>query len=239
MPNLIDDLSALTQDDVERIERVTMRWLFQAVVDFGREPVTIFANSPDAPKDVAEDVTREVLDRLTGYNIQQRVFGNVDYKKARYIVLPDQVVRQALFVDSKAEKSAVNARLQMSEISIRVKQVSQGQPIDMPGKIRPFERFNGEEFLSTTMLVHYHYDKDSSGHYILHRATLCAIPNGRLQGRYNPTASDTIWLAGPHAPKRGEEFRVRLGFKRLQKKAAWRVQLVMYDGGAPAAIWRE
>lgn len=29
MPNLIDDLSALTQDDVERIERVTMRWLFQ------------------------------------------------------------------------------------------------------------------------------------------------------------------------------------------------------------------
>jgi len=58
MADLISDLSSLTADDIERIERLTMRWLFQAVVDFGIEPVTIFRNSPDAVKDVAEDVTR-------------------------------------------------------------------------------------------------------------------------------------------------------------------------------------
>lgn len=239
MSNLIDDLSALTQDDVERIERVTMRWLFQAVIDFNVEPVVIFRNSPDSPKDVAEDVTREILDRLTGYNIQQRVFGNVDYKKARYIVMPDQMVRQALFVDSKAEKSSINARLQMSEISMRVRQYSGGHPIDLSGKISPVERFNGEQFLSTTMLVHYYYTQDAANHYALHQATLCAIPNGLLQDRYNPSADDTIWLAGPHAPKRGEEFRVRLGFKRLEKKALWRIQRVRYEGNVLAASWQE
>lgn len=216
-----------------------MRWLFQAVVDFGVEPVTIFNKSPDSPKDVAEDVTREVLDRLTGYNIQQRVFGNVDYKRARYIILPDQMVRQALFVDSKAEKEPRNARLQMSEISMRVRQISQGQPIDLPGKIRPIERFDGEGFLSTTMLVHYYYREDPSNHYALNQVTLCAIPNGRLQQRYNPSAYDTIWLAGPHAPKRGEEFRVRLSFERLRKKARWRVQQVKYGLGGVTAMWQE
>jgi hypothetical protein len=240
MADLTGDLAALTQDNIERIERLTMRWLFQAVVDFGAEPVTIFRNSPDAVKDVAEDVTREVLDRLAGYNIQQRVFGNVDYKRARYIILPDQVIRQALFVDSKAEKSPTSARLQMSEISMRVRQICQGAAVDLPGKILPIQRFDGEEFLTTTMLLHYRYtQEDQQYKYALHRLTLCAIPNGHLQSRYNPTAEDTIWLAGPHAPKRGEEFRVRLGFERLAKKAAWRVQQITYKGlETPEATWR-
>lgn len=118
MPNLIDDLSVLTEDDIERIEKVTMRWLFQAVVD-------------------------------------------------------------------------------------------------------------------------YHYTQDPSHHYMLHQATLCAIPSGLLQDRYNPSPDDTIWLAGPHAPKRGEEFRVRLGFKRLSQKALWRVQRVRYGAGVFKAAWQE
>ena len=108
MADLITEISNLAEDDIEQIEQLTMRWLFQAIVDFGVEPVIIFRKSPDAVRDVAEDVTREVLDRLAGYNIRQRVFGNVDYKRARYVILPDQVIRQALFVDSKAEKSTTS-----------------------------------------------------------------------------------------------------------------------------------
>ena len=172
-----------------------------------------------------------MLDRLAGYNIRQRVFGNVDYKRARYVILPDQVIRQALFVDSKAEKSTTSARLQMSEISMNVRQFSQGKPIDIPGEIPAAQRFNGEEFLTTTMVLHYLYTQDDPQYnYVLHQITLCAVPNGRLQNRYNPSASDTIWLAGPHAPKRGEEFRVRLSFARLRQKATWRVQQVTYRG---------
>jgi hypothetical protein len=240
MADLISDLSALPEDAIEGIEQLTMRWLFQAIVDFGTEPVGIFRNSPDAVKDVAEDVTREVLDRLGGYNIQQRVFGNVDYKRARYVILPDQVVRQALFVDSKAEKSRTSARLQMSEISMTVKQYRQGQAIEVPGKIASIQTFDGEEFLTTTMLLHYRYTQDvPSYNYVLHQITLAAIPNGRLQHRYNPTADDNIWLAGPHAPQRGEEFRVRLSFDRLRRKAPWRVQRVRYGGPQNMeATWR-
>lgn len=250
MADLISDLSTLAEDDIEGIERLTMRWLFQAIVDFGTEPVAIFRNSPDDVKDVAEDVTRELLDRLSGYSIQQRVFGNVDYKRARYIILPDEIVRQALFVDSKAEKPgpgadpnrpATTARLQMSETSMRVRQHRQGQAVDVPGKIGPVERFDGEEFLTTTMLLHYRYTQDVPQYnYVLHQITLAAIPNGRLQRRYNPTPDDNIWLAGPHAPQRGEEFRVRLSFDRLARKTSWRVQRVAYSGlHNIEATWRE
>jgi hypothetical protein len=39
------------------------------------------------------------------------VYGNVDYKRARYIILPEEIIRQALFVDSKAEKEGRTAWL--------------------------------------------------------------------------------------------------------------------------------
>jgi hypothetical protein len=96
--------SALSLNEIEGIERLTLRWLFQAVIDFGMEAHEIFLRSPDDVKDVAEDVTRELLDRLPGFNVQQRIFGSVDYKRARYIITSEQITRQALFVDSKAEK---------------------------------------------------------------------------------------------------------------------------------------
>jgi hypothetical protein len=102
--SLIEDLNLLKKNDIEDIEKVTLKWIFQAILDFGMEAYDIFQYSPDKVKDVAEDVTREILDRLPGYNVQQRIFGTVDYKKARYIILPDQMIRQALFIDSKAEK---------------------------------------------------------------------------------------------------------------------------------------
>ena len=231
-------LSALTEDEVERIEKLTMRWLFQAVVDFGTDPFTIFQRSPDDPKDVAQDVTREVLDRLAGYNIPQRVFGTVDYKRARYIILPHQIVRQALFVDSKAEKEDRSATLQMSQISMTVLQRREGAAKSEQGKLPIISRFNGDEFLTTTMFPHYHYE-DSHPNYMLHSVTLCAVPNGRLQARYNPTPDDSIWLVGRNAPTRGEDFRVRLGFKRLESKARWRVQRVYYDPGRVRTAWQE
>ena len=103
-----EDLAEISTQEIEEIERVTLRWIFQ--------------QSPDEVKDVAEDVTREILDRLSGYNISQRIFGTVDYKKARYIILPDQTVRQALFLDSKAEKSNSTATMQMSQTSMAVRQ---------------------------------------------------------------------------------------------------------------------
>ena len=96
-----ETLSNLASDEIEEIEKLTLRWVFQAVLDFGMEAHEIFLRSPDNVKDIAEDITRELLDRLPGFNVQQRIYGNVDYKRARYIILPEKTVRQALFIDSK------------------------------------------------------------------------------------------------------------------------------------------
>lgn len=94
----------LCLEEIEKIEMMTLRWLFQAVYDFGMEAYEVFLCSPDNVKDIAEDITRELLDRLSGFNVQQRVYGTVDYKKARYVIVPEETVRQVLFIDLKLRK---------------------------------------------------------------------------------------------------------------------------------------
>lgn len=69
----------------------------------------------------------------------------------------------------------------------------------------------------------YNYD-EVEGKNILNDITIAALPNGFLQDIYNPSAHDTIFMAGRNAPSRDEEFRVRLSFNRLKEKARWRVQ---------------
>lgn len=232
------ELHSLTLDDVERIEKQSLRTLYIAAREFGSDAFEIFRQSHDDPKDVAEDVTREMLDRLGGYGIPQRIFGNMDYRKARLVILPEFAIRQALFVDSKAEKTCNSVTLQLSQLSIRVRQFRHDEAIDIPGRIKPIEEFDQIHYLSTILLAHYHYDSAHSGSgkdippYKLLKLTLSAIPSGLLQDKYNPDASDSIWLVGRNAPSRGEEFRVRLSFRALRAKERWRVQELRYDQGS-------
>lgn len=76
-----------------------------------------------------------MLDRLGGYQLQQRILGNVDYRKARYIILSEFSVRQALFVDSKAEKSSNSATMQMSQLALSVRQVRGGAEVEESGNL--------------------------------------------------------------------------------------------------------
>jgi len=85
------------------------------------------------------------------------------------------------------------------------------------------------QFLTTTAFLHFNYE-DVENEHSLREITLFCIPNGVLQNTYNPTAEDTIWLAGRNAPTLGEDFRVRLSFGLLKAKARWRVQKIRYDG---------
>jgi len=237
----------LELDEIERIEKQSLRALHAAFMEFGLDAWEYFRQSTDDPKDIAEDLTREVLDRFGGYRIEQRIFGNVDYRKARYVILPELSQRQALYVDSKAEKSTGSATLQMSQLSMSVRQVRGGDGTDILGSIKPIERFGDQSYLATTLLVHYRYKSSGSGSsrdvppYYLQHVTLAAIPNGLLQDRYNPDQLDTIWIAGRNAPTRGEAFRVRLSFNRLQQRATWRVQTIKYDTGHSimSGEWRE
>lgn len=227
--------SELSLDEIEAIEKLSLRALYLAACDFGFDAWEVFRQSDDKPKDIAEDATREMLDRLGGYGVSQRIFGNVDYRKARYVVLPDFSLRQALFVDSKAEKTSANARLQMSQLSMRVKQHRAGKSEDVVGGIEMEATYAGHSYLTTILLAHYHYEASkSSGSkdlppYYLRTLTLAALPSGKLQSRYNPDVADSIWMVGPDAPSRGEAFRVRLNFQALQAKRRWRVQRLVYD----------
>lgn len=222
------DPNTLSLNEIEDIEKFTLRWIFQAVYDFGIEAYEIFLKSPDSVKDIAEDITRELLDRLSGFNVQERVYGTVDYKKARYVILPDQTVRQALFIDSKAEQENRTATIQMSQTSMSVRQNRSGVDVDEKGFLPEISEYGGKNYLTTTCLIHFmYYDNDDIHH--LSEVTMAALPNGKLQATYNPTVDDGFWLAGRNAPQRGEDFRVRVGFNKLKDKASWRVQKLIYD----------
>lgn len=219
---LQDDL-----DTLEEIEKASARLVTQAVMDFRETAGDLFANERDLPQDFGEDITREALDEMGVSRIRQRLYGKIDYKRARYVFHPDYAVRQALFVDSKAEKTsgAATATLQTAQTSLRIRHMRSGLPVDEPGTLPPVLDIENGPFLTTTIFVKYNYRNagDSPAHR-LDSITIAAVPHAYLQKRYNPSAADTIWRTGRNAPSRGESFRVRLVFDLLAGKTRWRVQ---------------
>ena len=81
----------------------------------------------------------------------------------------------------------------------------------------------GERTLCVVTIITKYVYKEVGDSHELQRIIVACIPNGELQDRYNPSADDTIWLAGRDAPTLGEDFRVRLNYEKLLEKAAWRV----------------
>lgn len=211
-------------DRLEEIEKVSLRLVTQALYNYRTAAQEIFLIESDMVADIGEDITREAMDRLGMPRIDQRLFGKVDYKRACYLFHPEYALKQALFVDSKAEKVAGQgtATLQISQLSMIVKQVRFGQELEVQGRLPEIINVTGDSYLTTTIFVKYNYEEGAGN--ILRSMTVAAVPNGILQDRYNPTVQDTIWIAGRNAPTLGEEFRVRLSFHRLKEKAGWRVQ---------------
>ncbi len=97
--------NALAQDSdvLEEVEKATLRMVVQAVYDFRDEAREFFLQEPDLVADIGEDITREAMDRMGTSTIPTRLFGKIDYKRARYVFHPEYSIRQALFIDSKAE----------------------------------------------------------------------------------------------------------------------------------------
>ena len=102
-------------------------------------------------------------------------------------------------------------------------------------------QLHGDEYLVSTMFLHYHYRDIIPGGRNLLGMTLASLPNGVLGDTYVPNAVDAIFVAGPDAPTLGEAFRTRLSFSRLHEKCRWRVQNihVTHSPGQPPAITGE
>ena len=223
------DLSTIgaNPDIIESIEKATLRLVAQAVYDFRESANEIFLGERDLVADIGEDITREALDRLGTSTIPVRLFGKIDYKRARYIFHPEYSARQALFVDSKAERvaGANTATIQLSQTSLRVRQNRAGQEFDEPGSLPTIIESQGDSLLTTRIFVKYNYRTRGNRNDLV-SISLVALPNGLLQDRYNPNAADTFWRVGRNAPSRGEAFRARIGLLALKSKANWRVQQI-------------
>lgn len=218
-------------DRLEEIERASLRHVVQALYDYRQTAQEVFKAESDLVADVGEDITREALDRMGMSRIDQRLFGKMDYKRACYLFHPDYALKQALFVDSKAEKVTGHgtATLQTTQISMIVRQIRAGRPLEVAGKLPQIIDLEETAYLTTTMFVKYNY-REVTGRRELTDLTVIAVPNGMLQDRYNPAPSDTIWLAGRDAPTLGEEFRVRLSLRALKVRSKWRVQQIPLAG---------
>ena len=224
------DLEAL-----EAVECATLRFVAQGVHDllddvtiaqFERLAMTAGEKAGDKVNYLGEDLTRMALDRIGFPRVPDgRLFGAIDYKLAAYQFLPDFAVRQALFVDSKVEKNALNvARVQVTQTSLDIRQrLRNGDGINVPGHIPSVWETESGDLLTTTIFVKYHYGLQG-GALVLRRVSVVALPNGFLQDQYNPSSDDGIWNIGPNSPARGERFRTRLNFTLLCAKASWRVQ---------------
>lgn len=225
-------------DIVESVEKATLRMVTHALFLYRHAAAEIFTRETDLPSDIAEDITRKALDTLGMSRISVRLFGKVDYKRARYHFNTNYAVQQALFVDSKAED--YNARhtitIQLSQTSMQVKQHRSGTSVLEQGELPIFVQTDAGVLLSTTVFVKYNYVKAEGSHQLLSISAV-ALPNGLLQARYNPSPEDTLRLAGRNAPQRGEKFRVRVSLLRLKRKARWRVQEITVD--ANAVSWED
>lgn len=225
---LIDPDSLTTNlSCLESIEKGSIRLVTQALYDFREVAAEIFRRESDLAQDIAEDITREALDRIGVSKIDTRLFGKMDYKRARYVFNRDYAIRQALFVDSKAEKveGQDTATLQTAQTSMRIRHIRAGREVDEAGKLPSVINTDKGKLLTTTIFVKYNYEELGRRNK-LWSITVAAVPNGMLQAQYNPTARETIWRAGRNAPTRGEVFRVRLVFKWLKDSTNWRVQSI-------------
>ena len=214
----------MTPDELERLEETVMAMVVQAVRDYRKQAEIIFREETDLPQDIAEDVTREALEAMGVSGISERLYGKVDYKKAVYAFLP-AAHPVALMLDAKAEKPNGDrtATIQMSRTSMTVRMRRSGKVMEENGKLEKTISRGERELNVVTVIAKYVYEELKTGRR-LRRIIAACIPNGRLQDKYNPSVDDTIWMAGRNAPSLGEDFRVRLSYKKLKLKADWRVK---------------
>jgi len=212
-------------DRLEAIEKASLRLVVQAMFDFRDTAREIFFTEKDKADGKAEDVTREALDVMGVSRVPVRLWGKIDYKRARYVFDPQFAIKQALLVDSKAEQgSTKQARINITQTSLQVRQIRQGEEVRIDGLLPTVLDAGIARFLTTTIFVKYDYKDLGEMRHSLSKISVAALPNGMLQDRYNPTPQDGIWLAGPDSPTRGEKFRTRLGFTALRRKQPWRIQ---------------
>ena len=211
-------------DKIEQVEKAAFTLVVKALEEYKVEAAEIFSAEEDLPQDIAEDIVREAIDNLGVSRIKERLYGKVDVKKAIYLFLPE-AIPVALMVDAKAEKNGTTATIQMSQTSMTVKIKRKEKEIVKSGKLDTEFIRNKHRLHVVTIIVKLEYE-ELDKHYKLNTIIVSCIPSGKLQNRYNPNSANGIWRLGRDSPKRGEDFRIRISFPELERKASWRVHRI-------------
>ncbi len=120
---------------------------------------------------------------------------------------------------------------------MRIRQIRAGVEVDEAGEVPTvYHDRDGIAYLTTTVFVKYNYREIAGNQNQLESISVTCLPSGMLQGRYNPNAQTTFWMAGRNAPTRGEDFRVRIGLPRLKALSNRRVQSIQVEP-AVAFAW--
>ncbi|MEV6295559.1 SfiI family type II restriction endonuclease [Streptomyces sp. NPDC051896] len=250
------DYRDLSLDEIELIEKQTLRTIVQAVQQYSREAKQIFeTTAADSPGEIivlAEDLTQYALEVAELYPINKRFAGFIDYKRARWLPTPYGLIPQALLVDAKASKENFRETLQRSQLPMdaEFRKKTTGEVVQLPAGVLPhlpIESANGGVLpaISTSIFVHFHY-KDAPAGSGIHRELkgiyVLAIPHGMLKPRYNPNPDETIFGEGKHSPARAEDARIRVYYKSLRTARPWRLQELLYANGANGytqPLWRD
>lgn len=251
---MLQDYRDLSGDELESVEKETLRTIVQALQQYSREAKQIFDTTEAASFTevivLAEDLTQYALEVAEIYPINKRFAGFIDYKRARWLPTPYGLIPQVLLVDAKASKENYRDTLQQSQLPMHAEFRLRGGGVALLDAGVPphleIEAANGIlTALTTELLVHFYYtdlNPSVAGRFRdLKAIFVLAIPHGSLKQKYNPDPDTTFFGQGKHSPKRGEDPRIRIYFDKFKAACPWRLQELTYTGEEEYSLplWRD
>jgi len=252
---MLQDYRQLTLDQIEQLEKQTLRVIVQAMQEYSREARILFETTPAASENevivLAEDLLQYALEVAECYPINTRFAGFIDYKRVRWLGMPFGLFPQALLVDAKASTENNRETLQQSQLPMEADFISKGTGVSMPAGVPPHLDITcvprTDETLhaiTTSAFVHFHYEvlgNTSPPYRRLNSMFALVIPHARLKPRYNPDANTTFFGQGKHSPARNEVARIRVYFTRLKQMCPWRLQQLRFEAGSTYSTpaWRD
>ncbi len=258
---MLQDYQLLTDDQLENLEKQTLRMIVQAVQEYSKEARDIFQSTPISGKKkqletelivLAEDLVQYALEVAECYPINKRFAGFIDYKRVRWMPTPYGLIPQALLVDAKASTEHQRANLQQSQLPMDAdftvtRGTRKGIVVQLPALLPahlPIKAHSGKDLLAVTTaaFIQFHYTSlasKSPPYRTLHTIYILLVPHRKLKPRYNPNATTSFFGEGKHSPSREEEPRIRVYFDRLIAMCPWRVQTLKYTapGGYTEPLW--
>jgi hypothetical protein len=247
------DYSALSDVQMEKVEKQTLRTIVQAIQEYSREAKEIFDNTwAEGGQEVivlAEDLTRYALEVAEIYAINERFAGFIDYKRVRWMPTVYGLIPQVLLCDAKASTENNRDTLQQSQLTMDAEYVRDGAVMKLKAGVQPHLEIEGTNgvlrAVTTSIFVHFYYrdlETDLKPYRELMAIYIMCLPHMRLKHIYNPSATVSFFGKGKESTARGEKERIRVYFRRLKDMCAWRLQTLEYrggEGGYTVPLWSE